>query len=158
MDSYKPCTHPHPPTLTHTQPKKSHTHPHPLTPSQKMVTLTHTHPQPAKKRSQSPTPTHTQHKRGHNHPHPPTRSQEKVTTTHTQPKKRHTHPNSAVNVGKRKFFVIHQVIKFVRNSRSHQHQQINRNQYFKGRNFGRRKFSWNRFSRLTLPNTASLAE
>ena len=127
-------TDPQLPTLTHTQPKKSHTHPHPPTPSQKKVTITHTHPHPAKKRSHSPAP------------------------THTQPKKGHTHPNSTVNVGKRKFFVIHQVIEFVRNSRSHQHQQINRNQYFKGRNFGRRKFLRNRFSRLILPNTASLAE
>ena len=50
--SYKPCTHPHPPTLTHIDPhsaKKSHTHPRPPTPSQKKVTLTHTYPHPAKK-------------------------------------------------------------------------------------------------------------
>ena len=99
--SYKPCTHPHSPTPTHT-------HLHPPTPSQKKVTLTHTHPQPVKKRSHSPAFTHTQPK--------------KVTPTHTQPKKGHTHPNSVVNVGKRKFFIIHQVIKFVTNSRSHQCQ------------------------------------
>ena len=69
MSSYKRCTHPHTPTLTHT------------------------HLRPAKKRSHSPTPTHTQPKKGHTHPHPPTPSQKrshpptlshkKVTPTHT---------------------------------------------------------------------------
>ena len=55
--SYKPCTHPHPPTLTHT-------HPHAPTPSQKKVT-----------------PTYNQPKKGLTHQHPPTLSQEKVTLT-----------------------------------------------------------------------------
>ena len=90
--SYKPCTHPHPPTLTHTLPhphtpsqKKitpTHTHPHPAknkghhphlpTPSQKKVTLTHTHQHKAKKRSQKATVAHTRPKKGYTHPHPPT--------------------------------------------------------------------------------------
>ena len=82
--SYKPCTHPHPPTITNTyphpaknrshlptftptQPKKGHTHPHPPTPSLKKVIPTHTDPYPAKKRSHLPTPTHTQQKKGHTH-------------------------------------------------------------------------------------------
>ena len=101
LGSYKPCTHPHPPTLTyfhphpakwrshsptptHTQPKNAHTHQHPPTPSQKKVTLTHTYPHPAKKRSHSPPPIHTQPKK-------------KVTLTHTHPhpaKKGHNHPHS----------------------------------------------------------------
>ena len=51
--SYKPCTHPHPPTLTCT------------------------HPHPVKKRSHSPTPTHNQSKNGHIHPHSPTPSQKR---------------------------------------------------------------------------------
>ena len=38
MGSYKPCTYPHPPTLTHTQPKKA----------------THTYPNPAKDRPYPP--------------------------------------------------------------------------------------------------------
>ena len=66
--SDKPCTHPHPPTLTRTQPKKGHTHTHPPT-----VKKGHIHPHPAKK--------------GHNHPHSAkkmvTPSQKKVIPTHT---------------------------------------------------------------------------
>ena len=58
------------------------------------------------------------------HPHPPTPGQKKVTLTHTHPhpaKKGHTHLNPAVNLWKRKFFIIHQLIKFIRNSRSPKH-------------------------------------
>ena len=90
--SCKLCTHPHSPTLTHTQSKKGHIHPHP--------------PTPAKKRSHSPTPTqkevtliHTYPhlaKKGHTHPHPPKKRSHSSTPTHTQPKKvalTHTHPN-----------------------------------------------------------------
>ena len=90
MGSYKPCTHPHPPTLTHTHPYSpipTNTHPHPPTPSQKRshslitsqkkkVTLTHNHPHPANKKV---TLTHT-------HPHPDKKG-------HTQPKLGHTHPH-----------------------------------------------------------------
>ena len=110
MGSYKPCTHPHPHP-------PSHIHPRPPTPSQKKVThthtqpkkvtLTHTHPHPVKKRLYSQ--------------HPCTPSQEKVITTHTahtQPKKGHTRLNPAVNLWKKFFFFIHQLIKFIRNSRS----------------------------------------
>ena len=60
--SYKPCTHPHPPTLTHTRP-------HPPTSSQKKVTLTHTHPH--------------QPKKGLTHPHPPKKMSQSSTPTHT---------------------------------------------------------------------------
>ena len=100
--SCKPCTHPHPPTLTytlphphtpsqkkitptHTQPRKRHTLPQLPTPSQKKVTLTHTHQHQAKKK-------------GHKRPQSPTPRQKKVTLTHTQikdhtqPKEGHTHP------------------------------------------------------------------
>ena len=70
MGSYKPCTHPNPPTL-----------------SQKKVTPTNTHLHPAKKRSHPPTLTYTQPKKGHTHPHSPTTSQKKVTLTRT-----HQHP------------------------------------------------------------------
>ena len=103
--SCKPCTHPHPPTLTYTLP-------HPHTPSQKKITPTHTHSHPAKKKAHPPTPTNTQPEKGHTHPHSPTPSQKKgykrpqsptprqkkVTLTrtqikgHTQPKEGHTHP------------------------------------------------------------------
>ena len=104
--SYKLCSQPHPPTLTHTHPhiakKRSHsptqTHPHTAkkrshspTPSQIKVTITHTHPHPAKKRS-----------------YPPTPRQEKVRPTHTQPhpaKKGHTYQNPAINIWERKFFL-----------------------------------------------------
>ena len=116
-------------------------HPHSPKPSQRKFTVTCTRP-----------------KKGHTDLHPSTPSHVKVTPTHTKPKKGHAHPNSAVNVGKRKFFVVHQVIKFVRNSRSHQHPKINRHQYLKGRNFGQWKFFWNRFWRLISPKTANLAE
>ena len=120
--SYKPWTHPHPPsqkkvTLTHThphpakkwshsptpthiQPKKGHHHPHPSTSSQKKVTLTYTHLHPAIKRSRSPTLTHTQPRKGHKHPHT-LHPAKKVTPIHTQPKKSsqtptatHTQPKS----------------------------------------------------------------
>ena len=97
--SYKLCSHPTP----------THTYPHSPKPSQRKFTVTCTRP-----------------KKGHTDLHPSTPSHVKVTPTHTKPKKGHAHPNSAVNVGKRKFFVVHQVIKFVRNSRSHQHPKINR--------------------------------
>ena len=43
MASYKPCTHPHLPTFTHTHPNTS-------TPSQKKVTLIHTHSHLTKER------------------------------------------------------------------------------------------------------------
>ena len=79
MGSYKPCTHPHSPTPTHTQAEKGHTHPY-----------------PAIKRN-SLTPTHTQSQKGHNHPDPPTPSQEKITSptpTQNQPKKGHTNPHA----------------------------------------------------------------
>ena len=122
MASYKPCTHPHPPTITHihlqsakkgshsptpthTQPKKvtpSHNQPHPpkkgspthlLTPSQNTVALTHTH-------------TKTAHTYSHRtisiqkRPYP-------LTPAHTQPNKGHTNLNLTVNLWKRKFFIIH---------------------------------------------------
>ena len=78
--------------------------------------LTHIHPKPAKKRSHLTTPskksqTHLIHthphspkpnQKGHNHPHPATSS----------------HLNPDVNLWKRKFLIIHQLIKFFRNSRS----------------------------------------
>ena len=75
-------------------------------------------PTPSQKRSHSPTPTHTQLKKDHNYLHPTTPSQKRVTPTHTQPEKGHTDLNLAVNQWKRKFFIIHQLIKFIRNSRS----------------------------------------
>ena len=138
MGSYKPYTHPHPPTLTHT-------HPH------------------------SPTPTHNQPKKGHIRPHPSTGSQKKDTPIQTQTRKSHTHsqlakkrtypPKFSHKCREKKIF--HYPLGnniFVRNSRSHQYQQINRHQYLEGRNFGRRKFLRNRFSRLTNLKTASLGK
>ena len=91
----------------HTQPNKGHTHSH-----------------TAKKRSHSPIPTHSQPYKGHTHPHPPTSTHKKVIPTHTHPypdkkrsdqptafhtqlKKGHTHQNPAINLWKRKFFIIH---------------------------------------------------
>ena len=67
MGSYKPCTHPHLPTL-----------------DQKKVTLTHTHPHPVKKRSHSPTRTHIQTKKM---PHSPT-----STHTHPHSARKRSHP------------------------------------------------------------------
>ena len=116
--SYKPCTHPHPPTA-----------------SQKKVALTHTHPHQARKRSHSSTVTYTQTEIRHTRPHPPTPSQNRVTLTHTHPlpakktvtlththpqpaKKGHTNLNLALNLWKRKFFIIHSLIKFIRNWKS----------------------------------------
>ena len=104
-------THPHLHKIaytTHTQPRKDHTHPHPAkkmshtpTPSQKKVTLTYNHPYPAKKRS---TFIHTQPKKGHTH------------LTTTCQKNVHIHLNLAVYLWIRKFFIIHQLIKFIRSS------------------------------------------
>ena len=91
--SYLPTPSPKMATPTHTQPKKvtpTHTHWHPA----KKRLLTDTHPHPAEKRSPTPTP------------------------TRSKPKKAHTHPTLAVNLWKRKFFIIHSIIKFIRNSRS----------------------------------------
>ena len=84
-----------------TQIRPTHTHPHP---ARKNVTLTHTYPHPAKKKSLT-------------HTHPPP-AKIKVIPTYTQPKKGHTHLNSAIHLWKRKFFIIHYLIKFIRNSRS----------------------------------------
>ena len=61
MGSYKPCTHPHPPTLTDS------------------------HPHPAIKRSHSPTPNHTQTKRSHTNPHAPTLTHIHLIKGHTHP-------------------------------------------------------------------------
>ena len=102
--SYKSCTHSHsftpsqkgshPPTPTHTQPKNGHTHPYPPTPIQKKTIPIHTYPHSAKKRSYPATPTKTQLIKGD------------------------THQNQSVNLQKRKFFIIYQLIKFIRNSGS----------------------------------------
>ena len=72
--------------------------PHPPTHSQKRVTPTHIWP-----------------KKGHIHPHP---ALKKVIPIHTQPKNGPTHPNPVVKLWKRRSFIIHQLIKFIRNSRS----------------------------------------
>ena len=104
--SYKPCTHPHPPTLTQTLP-------HPHTPSQKKITPTHTHLHPAKKkgtpthtyqhparkRSHSPTLTNTKPKKGHKRPQLPTPGQKNVTLTHTHP-----HPDKRSHPAKRRSY------------------------------------------------------
>ena len=106
--NYKPCTlshtHPHPakkrsqpPTPTHTKPKRSHslmpTHTQPKKDhtQPKKVTPIHTHPQPTKE--------------GDPHPHLPTCSQKKVMLTYT----------SCKSMEKK---IIHNLIKFIRNSRS----------------------------------------
>ena len=93
LGNYKPCTHPHSPTPTNTDPypanKKSRpTHTHPT--QQKKVTPTHTHQHPAKK--------------GHIHPHPATPSIKNITFTHTQPKNGRTYPNPPIPSQKRSHF------------------------------------------------------
>ena len=96
--SYKPCTHPHPPTssqnmshppkLTYMQSKKIHTDPYAPTPSQEKVTLTQMQPKkgsyaptPTKKRSCPPTFTHTQPKKDSYPPHLPSPIQKMVTSS-----------------------------------------------------------------------------
>ena len=97
LGNYKPCTHPHSPTPTNTDPypanKKSHP-PTPTLPSKKRSHHPHT-PTPSKKRSHSPTPSNTQHKKHHIHPHPAKKWSHLPKSTHTKPKKvtlPHTHP------------------------------------------------------------------
>ena len=98
LGNYKPCTHPHSPTPTNTDPYPANKKSHPPTPTlpskkrshlpthtntqQKKVTFTHTQQHPAWKTSHSPTPSQKmvaltqihpyQAKKGHTSPHPPT--------------------------------------------------------------------------------------
>ena len=63
LGSYKPCTHPHPPILTHTYPHPAKKRSDPLTPSHTRPRKGHSHSHPAKKRSCPPTPTPNQPKK-----------------------------------------------------------------------------------------------